>query len=133
MFSQVISNLEDLNLLRVFNFDGYRQLIDLYNKATEISWKTNSKSTVKKTDKQPRLSDLPNSPMSDEMKRSMDESVEIMKSELKNFSNFPTEFLEGGQSFVLEMLKDFTAKADQVGFQQAFPNLLEQILTIINH
>lgn len=125
VFSQKISNSDDLELLKGFDFDGYRQIIDLYYSATKISWEANAQSTRKKTDKLPRLSDLPNEPMTPEMKQLMETSLENMKTELpKNFQNFPDEVIDLGQSFVADIMKTFVEKSDQSGFREAFSEFI---------
>lgn len=121
MFSQNINNAQDLVLLKSFNMDIYREVINLMYIATETSWEANTQPTREKNAKLPRLSDLPTDSMTSEMKQSLEDILENMKNELpEKFQDIPKEFLDYGQAFVSDMMKTFVEKSDESGFREAF-------------
>ena len=121
MFSQNINTAQDLNLLKSFNMDVYREVINLMYIANEIAWEANTQPTREKNAKLPRLSDLPTDPMTSEIKQLLEDILENMKHELpKQFQDTPKEFLDFGQTFISDIMKTFVEKSDEAGFREAF-------------
>jgi hypothetical protein len=107
IFSQRISNTEDLNLLKGFNADFYRTIIDDYHAASGLSWDASTQGSKSKNDKLPRLSDLSDTTTTHEMMKPLIDAIESM-----------------GDNPVAEIMRKFVDKAKQTSYREAFSELI---------
>ena len=107
VFSQNISNTEDLALLKGFDADFYRTIIDGFHTASGLSWDANTQGSQDKNEKLQRLADIQDIPMTPEMMKPIEDIIENM-----------------GDNPVSDMLRNFVEKANQTNVLDAFSEFI---------